>query len=223
MQTPPPTEPRDGISAAVSPENPCPFLRALVAGGFIDPHAEPISRVAELIAEASGAAPAEKLKVRAASLAIASIANGLGPRAVLHNLASGLSADTLRGGPLDKKGTGSRILNQHAEVTPAELDRLDQFAADFERPDGAGTERGLGLAQLRTMMDDNFARAAGTRRRIDRWMMDGEWPVLLRVMGRGEGAAAYLSLAELRVLFEQRKLPARITQRITRFLRSNPG
>ena len=206
-------------AAAVSPDNPCPFLRAAVAGHYIDPHTEPVSRVADLIAEASGGSPANRRKVRIGSVAIAAVANGMGPLAVLHNLADGLHADALRGGPLDKQGAGSRILDSQGELTPAELDRLDEFAADFQRPDGGGTERGLGLPQLRTMMDSNYARAAGARRKVDRLLMNGEWPVLLSVMGRGEGDGAYLSLAEVRVLFAERKLPARIAARISRFVR----
>ena len=209
-------------ATAVSPNNPCPFLRAAVAGRYIDPHAEPVSRVADLIAEASGGTPTHKRKVRIGSVAIAAVANGLGPLTVLHNLADGLHADALRGGPLDKRGAGSRILDAHGELTPAEMDRLDEFAADFQRPDGGGTERGLGLPQLHTMMDANYARAAGARRKVDRMMMNGEWPVLLNVMGKGEGEGdgAYLSLAEVRVLFAERKLPARIAARITRFVRA---
>ena len=146
-------------ATAVSPDNPCPFLRAAVAGGCIDPHTEPVSRVADLIAEASGGTLTNKRKVRIGSAAIAAVANGLGPLAVLYNLSYGLHADALRGGPLDKRGAGSRILDPHGELTPAELDRLDEFAADFQRPDGGGTERGLGLPQLRTMMDANYARS----------------------------------------------------------------
>ena len=53
------------------------------------------------------------------------------------------------------------------------------------------------------MMDANFARAAGKRRKIDRRLMEGEWPIL-----------RYLSLTELRTLFVDRCLPARITQRL---------
>jgi hypothetical protein len=223
MNVTPTPSPAGERSGAVSPENPCPFLRALAAGGFIDPHAEPVSRIADLIAEAGAGSPAEKRKARIASFAIASFANGLAPTAILRNLRDGLRADALRGGPLDKRGAGSRILDRRAEFVPAELDRLDRFASDCQRPDGGGTERGLGLAQLRTMMDENFARAAGARRKIDRRLMDGEWPVLLKVMGKGEGARAYLSVAELRTLFAERQLPARIVQRIARFLRPNSG
>ena len=80
--------------------------------------------------------------------------------------------------------------------------RLDQFAADKVDALSGAVERGLAIEQLRTMMDANFARAAGERRRIDRRLMEGEWPIL-----------RYLSLTELRTLFVDRCLPARITQR----------
>jgi hypothetical protein len=76
-------------------------------------------------------------------------------------------------------------------------------------------ERGLGIQQLRTMMDANFARAAGKRRRIDRALMNGEWPILLRVMGKNSLDGRYLSLTELRTLFIEQRLPQRITQRLT--------
>jgi len=64
------------------------------------------------------------------------------------------------------------------------------------------------------MMDANFARAAGNRRRIDRRLMEGEWPILLRVMGEAAADGRYLSLAELRTLFVDRRLPGRITGRL---------
>lgn len=39
---------------AVSPNNPCPFLRALVAGGFVDGHIVPLSRLSSTVEAASG-------------------------------------------------------------------------------------------------------------------------------------------------------------------------
>lgn len=204
----------------VSPQNPCPFLRALTAGGFIAPDTEPVGRLAQLIAEAAGGSTAERRSMRLASVAIAAIANGLRPRDMLRNITRGLRVDALRGGPLDKRGAGSRILDQHGEIEPSELDRLDTFAVDCQRPEGGGTERGLRLAQLRTMMDANFERAAGARRAIDRRLMNGEWPVLLRVLGKGNADDAYLSVDEVRTLFVERKLPARIVERIAQFARS---
>ena len=119
----------------------------------------------------------------------------------------------LRGGPLDKRGTGSHILDVAARIDERELARLDQYAID--KIDASGVlERGLGIQQLRAMMDANFARAAGVRRRIDRSLMNGEWPILLRVMGKNSAGGRYLSLTELRTLFVDRCLPQRIIQRI---------
>jgi len=122
--------------------------------------------------------------------------------------------DNLRGGPLDKRGAGSRILDATGQIDQAELARLDQFAADKIDASSGTVERGLGIEQLRTMMDANFARAAGKRRSIDRRLMEGEWPILLRVMGKISADGPYLSLTELRMMFVNRCLPARITQRL---------
>jgi hypothetical protein len=86
---------------------------------------------------------------------------------------------------------------------------------DKRKVDSSGmVERGLGLDQLRTMMDASFARAVRKRRRIDRALMQGEWPILLRVMGKTSAGGRYLSLSELRMLFVERRLPSRITQRL---------
>ena len=63
-------------------------------------------------------------------------------------------------------------------------------------------------------MDANFERARGKRRWIDRKLMEGEWPVLLRIMGKGEGDQRYLSVAEVRTLFVERRLPERINARL---------
>ncbi len=65
-------------------------------------------------------------------------------------------------------------------------------------------------------MDANFDRAKGTRRPIDRQLMNGEWPVLLDIMGKGEGDDRYLSVAEVRTLFVERRLPDRIVARLQR-------
>jgi len=84
-----------------------------------------------------------------------------------------------------------------------------------QAPPATAAERGLGIQQLRTMMDANFSRAAGKRRRIDRALMNGEWPILLRVMGKTSVDGRYLSMSELRTLFVEQRLPPRITQRLT--------
>jgi hypothetical protein len=198
----------------VSPNNPCPFLRALVAGGYLGGHTEPLSTIADTIAHCGGKTPAEGgLSSRPVYL-IALIANGLSPAQLWRNAHQGVQLDALRGGPLDKRGAGSRILDSFGRVNEAELARLDTFAIDVTDAATGHAERGLGAEQLRTMMDANFARAAGHRRHIDRALMNGEWPVLLKVMGKNEGADRYLSLEELRVLFSERRLPERICERI---------
>ena len=121
--------------------------------------------------------------------------------------------DALRNGPLDKRGAGSRILGVTAEVNEAELARLAGFGKDRPDPSG-GSERGLTSAEIVTYMDANFERAKGNRRWIDRKLMEGEWPVLLRIMGKGDGDQRYLSVAEVRTLFVERRLPERIDARL---------
>src|SRR5262249_59003242 len=69
--------------------------------------------------------------------------------------------------------------------------------------------------EITTYMKANFERAKGHRRAIDRKLMQGEWPVLLDIMGKGEGEARYLSVAEVRTLFTERRLPARINARLS--------
>jgi hypothetical protein len=46
--------------------------------------------------------------------------------------------------------------------------------------------------------------------------MQGEWPILLRVMGKTSADGRYLSLTELRALFAEQRLPPRITQRLAK-------
>ena len=43
-----------GGAAAVSPNNPCPFLRAVVAEGYIDGHVVPLSQMCHTVEAASG-------------------------------------------------------------------------------------------------------------------------------------------------------------------------
>ena len=68
------------------------------------------------------------------------------------------------------------------------------------------------------MMDANYERASGRRRLVDRKLMDGEWPILLKVLGQ-DGAKSgskgrYLSVADIHTLFVERRLPERITRRL---------
>jgi hypothetical protein len=98
-------------------------------------------------------------------------------------------------------------------VNETELARLAEFGKDRSNPSG-GTERGLNGHDIKAYMDANFARAKGARRSIDRLLMNGEWPVLLDIMGKDEGRERYLSVAEIRTLFTERRLPDRIAQRL---------
>ena len=65
--------------AAVSPDNPCPFLRALVAGRFVDGHIVPLSKLAGAIEAASGEKGLTKTLVGLKTYQVALIANGLSP------------------------------------------------------------------------------------------------------------------------------------------------
>jgi hypothetical protein len=193
----------------VSSDNPCPFLRALVAGGKLADATEPLENVASVIVETASRGEGNPSLPGKAIYAIALVANGLGPLALINTKRHGLRLNGLRGGPLDKKGAGSGILDVHAEIDKKELARLAEFAQEKVRADGS-TEPGLALPELRTYMDANFARAAGRRRVVDRALMNGEWPVLLKVMGKESPSGRYLSLQEVQELFVKRRLPERM-------------
>lgn len=193
----------------VSPNNPCPFLRALVAQGLLPDDKVPLGELTDVIRSVARRGEGAPDLPAAAIRAIALLANGLGPVQLARNGLGGVRLDALRNGPLDKKGAGSGILDAHARVDAAQLARLDEFAGDKVDAQGR-TERGLDLADLTRMMDANFARAAGRRRSIDRRLMDGEWPILLRVMGRDGRDGRYLAIADVRRLFVERRLPQRM-------------
>jgi hypothetical protein len=197
----------------VSPDNPCPFLRALVAGGFVGGHVVPLATLGQAVEAASGEPGLQKKLVGMKTFPIALGANGLNPLRLLRNWWSGAVLDNLRNGPLDKHGVGSRILDAIAHVNEAEIARLAEFGKDRQDPAG-GTERGLTADEITKYMDANFARAKGKRRWYDRILMMGEWPVLLKIIGKGEGKARYLSVAEVRTLFVDRRLPERIVARL---------
>jgi len=150
---------------------------------------------------------------REAVYAIGSVANGWGPLSLVETQWHGLQLNALRGGPLDKKGAGSGILDAGGAIDAKELSRLRSFAKDKPKDDGS-TELGLGLAELRAYMDANFARAAGRRRAIDRALMIGEWPVLLKVMGKEGPGGRYLGLQDVIDLFRSRRFPERMNKRL---------
>lgn len=199
--------------ADVSPNNPCPFLRALVAQGLLPDGGAGLADVAKVIVNVAETGEGSPALPAAAIKGIALVANGLGPLSLARNASRGVRLNELRNGPLDKKGAGSGILDARGEIVEAQLRRLAEFASD--KVDAAGrSEPGLDADELQRMMDNNFARAAGRRRKIDRRLMNGEWPILLKVMGKNGRKGRYLSLEELGQLFRQRRLPERMTSRL---------
>ena len=198
---------------AVSPDNPCPFLRALVAAGFVGGHIVPLATLSHTVEAATGERGLAEKLAGVKTYLVALIANGLNPLRLLRNWWSGAALDELRDGPLDKHGVGSRILDATAHVDETEIERLAGFGSDYQDPWGR-TERGLTAPEIKTYMNSNFERAKGKRRWFDRKLMDGEWPVLLNVMGKGDGEERYLSVAEVRTLFVDRLLPERIVARL---------
>jgi hypothetical protein len=204
----------------VSRNNPCPFLRAMTAYGYLRERAEPLLHISRFLSNVGGPSRAEGKISRGSLFFVALIANGLRPLRLLKSFFGGVDIERLRDGPLDKHGAGSGIIGKDGTVNKTELARLDSFAIDAHDPDTKKPERGLTLEAIQKMMDANFARAKGRRRRIDRRLMDGEWPPLLGIMGKGTGTGRYLSLTELGELFLDHTLPQRILSRIERMDRA---
>ncbi|HPW13036.1 MAG TPA: hypothetical protein PK399_07680 [Thermomonas sp.] len=205
----------DAPQHKVSPNNPCPFLRMLVAQGLLDDRVATIGDATDVIERVAATGEGSPRLPGIAIRLIALLANGLGPAILLDNGLNGVKLNQLRDGPFDKHGAGSRILDKRARVQPAELERLKDFASQ-KTTAGGGRELGLDAADIERMMDANYARAEGARRVIDRQIMNGEWPVLLDVMGKDGANGRYLSLREIRVLFEERRLPTRMGKRLRR-------
>lgn len=197
----------------VSANNPCPFLRALVSSGQLSDAREPLVKVAAVVANVAHAGDGCPELPRAAIYAIASVANGCGPVALAKTQWHGLQLNALRGGPLDKRGVGSGILNARGVIDAKEVSRLRGFATEKQRLDGSA-EPGLALDELRAYMDANLARASGHRRIIDRTLMLGEWPVLLRVMGQTGPGGRFLGLQDVIELFKDRRFPERMEKRL---------
>ena len=197
----------------VSPNNPCPFLRALVANGYVGGHVVPLAQLAEMIGSASGETGSALTKVRLETRMVAGIANGLGPLSVLKSATSGAVLDELRNGPLDKHGGGSRILDVDAKVHEDQIERLASFGKDCKDPSG-GIETGLTAKEIDAFMAANIERDGDHARWYFPILMKGEWPVLLKILGKGNGAGRYLSVADVRTLCVERRLPDRITARL---------
>jgi hypothetical protein len=197
----------------VSPQDPCPFLRALVSEGRLNDSYEPLARLTSTIQKVARTGDGKPELSSAPIVLIALIANGLNPLQLVRTAIAGVHLSALRGGPLDKKGAGSGILDQTGSFDPGQLEHMALFASEKVDADG-NAERGLNLAEITRFMDANFARAEGRRRKIDRRLMDGEFPILLRVMGKQGRDERYLSIAEVKTLFAERRLPERMTRQL---------
>ncbi|HMS28098.1 MAG TPA: hypothetical protein PKC80_12115 [Burkholderiaceae bacterium] len=193
----------------VSPNNPCPFLRGLVAQGALADDVEPLRQVAKVITATALKGEGAPKVPAAAIYGVALIANGLSPLSVLKTQSIGLRLNQLRASPLNKHGVGSGILDAKGKISQTNLKRLRSFASEKTDKDGK-IELGFSLAELTIFMDANFERAAGKRRLVDRKMMDAEWPVLLKVIGKEGNQGRYLSLVDVETLFVERQLPKRM-------------
>src|SRR5260370_42139313 len=142
---------------SVSPNNPCPFLRGLVANGYVGEHIVPLQKLCDAIEAASGEHGAKEKVVGVKTYLVALGANGLGPARLLKSATSGAVLDELRNGPLDKHGAGSRILDVDAKVHEDEIARLAGFGKDPKDPAG-GIERGLTAKEIDTFMKANLKR-----------------------------------------------------------------
>jgi hypothetical protein len=197
----------------VSPNNPCPMLRALVTAGYLPDGSADLSAIGDIAARLAGTDTKPDRKTGFLTMLVAAIANSLNPLTIIRNLLSGVRLDQLRDGPLDKHGVGSGVLDAQGRVSVANLDRLGDFASDKTDLSGT-TERGLSADEITALMDANFARAGDRARSVDRKLMDAEFPVLLTMMGKEGTAGRYLSLVELRTLIVEHRLPARVTARL---------
>ncbi|MBV8535531.1 MAG: hypothetical protein JO128_08055 [Alphaproteobacteria bacterium] len=193
----------------VSAQNPCPFLRALVAEGFLSDSCEPLGHLENTIREVARTGDGKPELPSAAIVLIALVANGLNPLRLVRTAVRGVHLSALRGGPLDKKGAGSGILDQSSVFDQDQLDRMASFGSQKVDADG-NVEIGLNLAEITRFMDANFARAKGRRRMIDRRLMNGEFLILLRVIGKQGRDERFLSVAEVKILFAERRLPERM-------------
>lgn len=203
----------------VSPNNPCPFLRALVASGHLNDHAVPLPTLSRVVRDSAGQSG---IIAYLQAYTVGLIANGLNPGRLAKTAYSGVKLDALRNGPIDKRGVGSRILDADGRVHEEEIERFAQFGKPCEDPAG-GIEIGLTNDLLKTYMAANIERAKDQARWYDSILMQGDWPPLLAVMGKGEGDNRYLSVQEVWTLFVERRLPDRVTARLPPKDKSNPG
>jgi hypothetical protein len=208
----PASKPPFDPSIQVSPNNPCPFLRGLVGEGFVDGGTVPLGTLSQTIANASGETGPKKAFAGLQVRGVALIANGLGH--ILKSIFSGAQLDALRGGPLDKLGAGSRILGIDGKVNEDEIARFAGFGRTYTDPSDGRSEPGLDASEINVFMRDNLKRAGSAARWYYPLLMKFEWPILLKIIGKGEGENRYLSVADVRTLFNERRFPASINRRL---------
>ena len=193
----------------VSAGNPCTFLRALVASGQLTDGLAPLSTVVSTILDVVKKGEGAPKIPAAAAYAIAVSANGLSPSTLFRSSTQGVRLNELRNGPFDKKGVGSRIIDVTGNIDMKELARLKTFASP--KVIGSGlTVLGLDLGEINLFMESNLKRAEKQRRLADRALMNGEWPVLLKVMGKEGPSGRYLNFDEVQTLVVERRLPDRM-------------
>lgn len=200
---------------SVSAGNPCPFLRGLVAQGLL-PDGQATSReIIDAVHKIQKLNGSPNIPGLATGLkAVVAIGNGLNPRQVVHNIRQGVHLDQLRYGPLYKNGVHSGVLNEQGQIDAVQLARLDQFASPKVSRDGQ-QELGFNQQELDAMMDANVERATPEQRRhYYRKMMDFEFPVLLKIMGKQGQAEPYLGLDDVKRLFVEGRFPHAIQQQL---------
>jgi hypothetical protein len=202
---------------SVSPGNPCPFLRSLVAHGFLNEQKESLTFVPQMLNRIAQSGDSSQTFSPFLLSILVFIANGLSPSALLGNAFGdqGLRINELRNGPLYKHGVSSRIIGLKGEFVQSEFDRLVTYASEKSASDGQ-KEIGLDIKELSKFMDDNFERAKVNRRRVYRIMMNGEWPPLLKVFGKKDSnGKLYLTIEDLLSLFRDNQLPKRMLNRLS--------
>ena len=197
----------------VSPDNPCPFLRALVANGYVGGHVVPLPKLAETIGRASGKAGLDESVVELKTWMVAVGANG--PFHIMKSAISGAVLDELRNGPLDKHGAGSRILGVDAHVHEDEITRLGTFGKD--RPDGAGgTELGLNAKEIETYMAANMKRAGAEARFYYPIADEGRMAGPARHLGQGRRRRALSQRRRGQDAVRRETFPDRIVARLAK-------
>ena len=203
------TQTKPAAQHPVSSGNPCPFLRALVASGQLPDGQVAVGTVVSTVVEAAAKGEGAPQIPTLAARAIAVSANGVDPIALFRASTQGVRLDKLRNGPFDKRGVGSRIIDAMGNIDLKELARLKSFASPKVIGSGLSV-LGLDLSEINRFMKANLKRAGDKRRLVDRALMNGEWPVLLKVMGKDGQDGRYLNFEDVQTLVMERRLPDRM-------------